>query len=45
MSQRKEEKMNQRKTTEEIENALRELVLLRTSHHVDDPALELVDEW
>ena len=37
--------MNQRKTTEEMEGALWEVVLLRTSHHSDDPALQLVDEF
>ncbi|MGA9671145.1 MAG: hypothetical protein WBQ94_18190 [Terracidiphilus sp.] len=37
--------MNQRKTTQEVEDALREVVQLRTSHHSDDPALQLVDEF
>ena len=36
--------VNKSKTTEEVEDALRELVLLRTRHHGDDPALQLVDE-
>ena len=35
----------QRKTIEEVEDALRELVLLRTSHHGEDPALQLVAEF
>src|SRR3954447_11594445 len=37
--------MSARKTIEEVEDALRELVLLRTSHHGDDAALQLVDEF
>ena len=36
--------VNKSKTTEEVEDALRELVLLRTRHHSDDPALQLGDE-
>ena len=35
--------MNPRKITEEMEDALWELVPLRTSHHSDDLALQLVD--
>jgi hypothetical protein len=37
-------KVNKSKTTEEVEDALRELVLMRTRHHSDHPALQLVDE-
>ena len=37
--------VNKTKTSEEVEDALRELVLLRNRHHSDDLALQLVDEF
>jgi len=37
--------MNQRTTTHEVEDASWEVVQLRTNHHNDDPALQLVDEF
>lgn len=37
--------MHRTKTTEEVEDALFELVLLRTRHCGDDPALAQIDEW